>query len=272
MPRSPKEFHEYLVPPTTAHVGHDDYVRSPATAFLKYTVEAKSSVDLCIRRFTRKADGAYRKDSLDSIQHLVAGMLPAVMGHFETYERYLFASMFDLSSHLTKFDVDQFLTKLTKEREVSIDLRRLAAYRGVGAQSIGLLLADSLSGWQNPKRVDEIFGAFGLPWQLLSAESCRRLSVLWQLRHSIVHTGGTLTLADSQKVPDLATLGDRKVVFDERFISEVARKLHPLVKSATDGMGAAYVARLEPSTPSGVRSRVDDLFTVRSSVPVWLRP
>jgi len=106
LPRSPKEFHEYLAPPTNAHVGHDDYLNSPATAFLKYTVEAKSSVDLCIRRFTRKAGGAYRKDSLDSLQHLVAAMLPAVMGHFETYQRYLFAGMFDLSAHLVKFDVD----------------------------------------------------------------------------------------------------------------------------------------------------------------------
>src|SRR5674476_632871 len=151
LPRSPKEFHEYLAPPTNAHVGHDDYLNSPATAFLKYTVEAKSSVDLCIRRFTRKAGGAYRKDSLDSLQHLVAALLPAVMGHFETYQRYLFAGMFDLSAHLVKFDVDAFLARLSKDQDLSIDPRRLAAYRGVGAQSIGLLLSDSVSGWQNPK-------------------------------------------------------------------------------------------------------------------------
>ena len=130
MARPAKEFQEYLVEPTRAHVGHADYLVSPATAFLKYTVEAKSAVDLCCRRLPRKASGEYTKDALDSIQHLVAAMVPAIMGHFETFQRYLFAGMFDLSAHLVKFDVDAFLARLSKDQDLSIDPRRLAAYRG----------------------------------------------------------------------------------------------------------------------------------------------
>ena len=42
-----KEFHQYLTAATTAHVSHSDYLVAPATAFLKYSVEAKSAIDLC---------------------------------------------------------------------------------------------------------------------------------------------------------------------------------------------------------------------------------
>ena len=266
-----KEFQSYLTGPTSAHVGNEDYLGAPASAFLRYAVEAKSSVDLCLRTFTKKRDGSYRKDSLDSIQHLVAAMLPAVMGHFETYERYLFAGMFDLSAYLTKFDVDKFLTRLEKHGGLVIEPRRVAAYRSIGAQSIGLLLTDSLTGWQRPDRVNEYFNAFELSRQLFSDQDCRRLAVLWQLRHSIVHTGGTLTLADAQKVPELASLGERKVVFEGLFITEVARKLHSLVKKATDGMGTAFATRLRKDTPAAVGARVAKLFEVHSSVRAWLR-
>jgi hypothetical protein len=250
-------------------VGHAEYLQWPATAFLKYTVEAKSAVDLAIRTFTRNADGSYRTDSLDSLQHLVTAMLPAIMGHFETYERYLFAGMFDASVHLAGFDVDRFIDRLGKD--VSIDPKRLSGYRGLGAESIGLLIADSVAGWQQPGRVTSFFDAFDLKRQLFDKPSMRRLDVLWQLRHSIVHTGGTLTVGDAQKVAELAAYKGRKLVFEERFVYEVSRKLHPLVKQATEGMGSVFKGRLEPSTPQEARNRINELFTVRSSVSVWLR-
>lgn len=271
MARRAKEFQEYIDEPTNAHVGHPDYLKSPASAFLKYTVEAKSAIDLCCRKFPTKQDGGYAKDSLDSIQHLVAAMLPAIMGHFETYERYLFAGMFDVSANLEKFEVDDFFKRLTKATDVAIDPVRLAAYRGLGAESIGLLMADSLSGWHNPERVNAYFDSFGLKRQLFSKDACGSLSVLWQLRHSIVHTGGTLTRADAQKIRELTALGDRKMVFQKSFIYEVSRKLHPLIKAATTGMGQAFKARLDAGAPPDITKRVDDLFVVKSSVAVWLR-
>ena len=267
-----KEFHQYLTEPTDAHVGHFDYIKSPGTAFLKYTVEAKNAIDLCIRKFPKK-DGqkTYVKDSLDSLQHLVVAMVPAVLGHFETYQRYLFAGMYDASVHLDKFDVDAFLKRLSKVSEVAIDPVRLAAHRGLGAESIGLLMADCLSGWHNPERVNAFFDAFGLKRQLYSADDCSRLNVLWQIRHSIVHTGGTLTLPDAQKAKELAGHGNKKLVFENRFIYEISRKLHPLIKKATEGVGTAFKARLKASTPADVRQKLDDLFSVKSSVAVWLQ-
>lgn len=266
-----KEFQEYISNPTNAHVGHEDYLSSPGTAFLKYTVEAKSAVDLCTRKFPTKGNGDYQKDALDSLQHIVSALLPAIMGHFETYQRYLFAGMFDASAYLEKFDIDSFFKKISKTTEIIIDPVRLSAHRGLGAESVGLVMADCLNGWHNPDRVNQYFDAYGLKRQLFSSDDCARLKVLWQLRHSIVHTGGTLTLPDSQKVSELTQHGNRKVVFENNFIYEVSRKLHPLVIRSTEGIGTPFKARLKPGTPVEATKKVTDLFSVTSSVSAWLR-
>lgn len=269
--RPPKEFQEYLTDPGQAHVSHQDYISSPATAFLKYTIEAKSSIDLCVNNFPKKIDGTYTKASVDSLQHLVAAMLPAVMGHFETFERHLFAGIFDRSVYLNNFDIDKFFRKLSKTTDVIFDPIRLAAHRRIGASSIGILLADSLVGWHDPGKVNSLFDAFDLGRQFFSNAHCDRLRVLWQLRHSIVHTGGTLTLPDAQKVKALSGSGDQNVVFEKNFIYEVARKLHPLVKEATDGLGAAFKGRLTNALDADVVNDIDRFFEVKSSVAVWLR-
>ncbi|MCU0551528.1 MAG: hypothetical protein MUC48_19470 [Leptolyngbya sp. Prado105] len=243
--RPQKEFHEYLTTPSSAHIGHEDYLVAPAIAFLKYAIEAKCTVDLCIRQFPKKKDGNYKKVAADSLQHLVSAMLPSLMGHFETFQRYLFAGTFDRSIYLQSFKADVFFKNLSKNTTVSLDPVRLAAHRQLGLTSVGLLLADSLTGWHDPIRVNELFCAFDLNRQLFSADHCSKLRVLWQLRHSIVHTGGTLTRADAQKVSDLSNLGDSKVIFENNFIFEVARKLHPLVKQSTVGVGEALQREID---------------------------
>jgi len=52
--RPEKEFQEYLRKATNSHVSSNDYFVTPATTFLKYTIEAKSAIDLCIRQFPKK--------------------------------------------------------------------------------------------------------------------------------------------------------------------------------------------------------------------------
>jgi len=268
--RPRKAFQEYLTDASGASVGHDDYVRSPGSAFLRYTVEAKNAVELCRLRFEKKNDGTYTKDSADSLQYIVAGMLPAIMGHFETYLRYLFGGMFDLSVYLQEFKIDQFLKDLSHRQQVSIDPLRLSAYRGRGAESVGLVLADSLHGWQWPECVNEYFTAFGIRRQLFSGDDCGQLNVLWQFRHSIVHTGGTLALPDAQRHSELVDLGTRKVVFEDRFVLEVARKMHRIVAMSTTALGKAFRAKLEPSVPVEELESVNGLFLVESPIPAWL--
>lgn len=268
--RPRKEFQEYLSDSSSSHISHADYLASPASAFLKYSVEAKSAIDLCIRHFPKNQSGNYNKDATDSLQHLVVAVLPAVMGHFETYQRYLFAGTFDLSVYLSSFDVDGFFKKLSKETNIQIDWPRLAAHRATGASSVGTLLSDSMSGWHDPERVNKYFGCFGLPHQLFRNEDKERLLTLWQLRHSIVHTGGTLTLADAQKVASLNNSGGRNISFEKNFIFEVSRKLHPLVQASTTGLGAAFIGQLIDNIPENERQRIDRFFEVRSSVDAWL--
>jgi hypothetical protein len=267
-----KEFHQYLTDTGGgAQVSHDEYLKSPATAFLRHTIEAKSAIDLCSRKFPKNADNSYSKASLDSLQHLTAAVLPTIMGHFETYQRYLFGGIFDRSVHLQGFDIEDYFKKLNKQCNVTIDPVRLAAYRGLGASSIGNLLADSLHSWHNPEKVNAYFNCFNLGNQIFSNDAANQLSVLWQLRHSIVHTGGTLTLPDAQKVGVLKDNGDKQIVFENQFIFEVARKLHPTVKVATEGIGNAFKGNLKPGLDQAVIDDIDLFFDVKSTIAVWLK-
>lgn len=266
-----KEFEKYLIEGADCHVGHEEYGAAPATAFLRYLVEAKSSIDLCVRNLPRKGNGDFTQASEDSINYLVVASLPAVMGHFETYQRYLFAGMFDLSVHLEKFNVGAFFKALAKETNIELDWSRLAAHRASGAGSVGALLAGSMSGWHNPIQVNKYFGCFRVNFTPFGNEQRERLKTLWQLRHSIVHTGGTLTLADAQKVSALEGLGDRKIAFESNFIFEVARKLHPLIKTSTEGLGSGFKQRLVAGVAADEMARIDKFFEVKSSVAAWLR-
>lgn len=268
--RRVKEFHQYLIPsPGVTHVSHAEYLKEPATAFLRYVVEAKSAVDLCLRKF--KSNGAYGNDASDSIRHISVAMLPAIMGHFETFQRYLFAGAFEKSVYLSGFDVDKFFKRIEKNADLSVDLVRLSSYRGGSGFSAGIIIADSLPGWHSPERVNSYFSAFDLNRQLFGNTESSRLKVLWQLRHSVVHTGGTITIPDAQKVPELANSGGSTVAFENNFIYEVARKLHPVVKSATEGFGGVYKQALKTGLPITATKSIDDLFSVRSTVNVWLR-
>jgi len=132
-------------------------------------------------------------------------------------------------------------------------------------------MADSLTGWHNPDRVNTFFDAFGLKRQLFASDDCARLKVLWQLRHSIVHTGGTLTLPDAQRVTELSEFGNKKLVFENNFTYEMSRKLHPLVKRATGEIGISFKDRLKSTTPTDVQKKMDKFFTVTSSISVWLK-
>ncbi|BAF72395.1 hypothetical protein [Sulfurovum sp. NBC37-1] len=272
MSRRSKEFNEYLIDSNSQHnFSHNDYMQHPAIAFLKYTVEAKDAVNFCINKFPKNNDNEYSKDSLDSLQHIVVAMLPTLMGHFETYQRYLFALMFDYSIYLKDFDVENFFKKINKSANLSIDLIRLSSYRGSNSTSIGLLLSDSLPGWHNPSKVNSYFSAFDLNFQLFNANAEKQLRILWQLRHSIVHTGGTITVPDAQKVPELKLYGKKQVVFEKNFIFEVARKIHPLIKDSTTGIGEKFIEKLIDDITDEQKEQIEEIFKVRSSVAVWLR-
>lgn len=275
MGRNSKTFEKYLINDPTLfdyYVNRNDYAISPATAFLKYTIEAKDAINMCVKHFPKKNTKEYTKAATDSLRYVSAALLPAIMGHFETFEKYLFAGMYENSVFLQKFDVRSFHTKISKisEHEVAIDLGGISPYRNYDGISVGMMLADNLHRWSSPDTVNKYYKCFA-DYNFFGEEEKKQLFVLWQLRHSLVHNGGTITRADSQKVERLNDCSNATIIFENNFINEVARKMHEIVGVATQGLGEAYIKRLIPSITMTQRKKIEKLFQVRSSVGVWLK-
>lgn len=266
--RPQKEFHEYVIDSPGSHISHDDYLISPATAFLRYTVDAKDAIICCQRNFKNRRN-EYTSDSLSSLQHISSALLPTIMGHFETYQKYLFAGVFEHSVFLEGFDIESFFKELNKHSNFTIEPIKISAYRGLNAQ-VGLLLADSLLSWHSPSKVNKYFQAFGFPTQMFSSEDCKRLEVLWQLRHSIVHTGCTITIPDAQKITQLSQFANQPIAFENNFIFEVSRKMHPLVRNATKRIEDKFKGKLKNTISQDTKDSIDTLFKVSSKVAVWL--
>jgi len=267
MARKEKGFHEYLIADAPFHISQSEYINSPATAFLSYTSDAKDAIGHCVRKF-KNSSGSLSRQSTVSMQHILSSMLPSVMGHFETFQKYLFAGIFENTSFLKDFSINNFFQKLTGGK-MSIDIIRLSAYRGYTAP-VGMLLADNLSGWHDPDIVNKYFHAFGLNSTLFSNDDCKKLKILWQLRHSIVHTGCTITHPDAQKVPELQQLGGKNIVFESQFIFEVARKMHPLIELSTHRMKTSFDANMIQGIGKKDKKRIDKLFEVKSRTAIWL--
>lgn len=278
-----RNFEDYIIEVAHNSITLDDYAKMPATSFLKYLVSAKDAANQCLLKFKSSSRArTYTQDALDSIYMINAGLLASIMGNFETYQKYLFAGMFEYSIYLNKFNVEKFLktlktaVKAEKSTKFEIDFVRIGAYRDVNVP-IGLILADQLSNWQSPTVVNGFFHAFGLenaahhPVDIYSNANKDKLAVLWQMRHSIVHTASTITLPDAQKVISLNSFGGKVISLDRQFINEVARKLHPIIKEATDNMKSIYVHNLKPGTSAEILTKVNDLFKVSSSCSAWLR-
>ena len=278
-----KNFEDYITEVEHKTVTLNEYAKTPAVAFLKYVVSAKDAANQCQNKFKTSARSrTYTRDALDSIYIINAGLLAAIMGNFETFQKYLFAGMFEYSIYLKKFDVERFLkslktaVKAEKSTKFEIDFVRIGAYRDT-AVPVGLILANQLSNWQSPTIVNNFFRAFGLENEshrqidIYSNDDKERLAVLWQMRHSIVHTASTITLPDAQKVPALNSFGGKVISLERQFIYEVARKFHPIVKSATENMKSVYVHNLKATAPVDITAKVNELFKVSSTCNIWLR-
>jgi hypothetical protein len=267
MPAS-KEFEEYLTKRTLSPT-LNDYAKSPATAFLKFAVDTKNALDRVRRHFPKKRGGYFREEAGLSYQIITMAMLASIMSHFETFEKFLFAGVTEYSQWIPNFQEKCFIKDLSKQSNINLDLDRLMAWRGAPV-SVGAVLADSLYSWHNPEKVNAYFRAL-IERQPFSNDNCEKLRTLWQIRHSIVHTAGVLTLPDAQKVSPLHSYGGKSLTTTRYFILEVVRKLHPIVRDATAQVRDGFDAQ-DPDIPIDKKSIVDEFFTVHSSVSVWLRP
>lgn len=261
-----KKYTSYIkAPPSWWDASSDDYKYLPAKAFLREVVHISDAITHCRRTFTKTKDRKLTKDSEDSLFRLSASALVAIMGHFETYQRATFAGMFELSAYLSGFNVQESFKSLSGTQ---ISVRAASAYRGQ-LFSAGQLVTDSLSDWHNPSTVNKYIGEF-VPGDFFNKDDRAQLRILWQLRHSIAHTAGWVSLADSQKHPDLVKHAGRPLLLDPSFIPAVARRLHGVVKRSSGGCGKRFIARLSPETPIPANNHAAALFRVESPRSSWL--
>lgn len=265
-----KALESYLVDASAHRTSMAAYAERPATAFLRYLCDAYDAFVHCMNKFTKKSDGTYNKDSEDSLRHIACAVLGTAMGHFETYQKAVFAGLVERSASLPAFDVDRFLKSLDQRGgDFQISPSRLLAFRTLSAP-VGLVIADSLGGWHNPPRVISYIKAMGLKQDMYSNSEVDDLNVLWQLRHSIVHTGAWLTIPDANKVKRLAAFRDKPIVFNPAFISAFSRRLHKIVKKANGRLLADCIASLGVSGDPAVVRAISNFLDVKSPKSTWL--
>lgn len=192
------------------------------------------------------------------------------MGHFETYQKYLFAGTFEKTIQFITFDSDKFFRLLGSKDSFSLSHIHLLAYRGGSAVS-GTLVADNLTSWHDPEKVNSYFNAFCFNnFQLFSNEDINDLQLLWQIRHSIVHTAATLTKPDAQKHSDLKKYGGRNIVFTNKLIYELSKRMHRLVSDVNKRLCSAVEYRLSADMSETERNDFISFYRVKSKVPKWL--
>ncbi len=263
---APKEFELYLIGKVLCPT-LEEYARSPATAFLRFAVEAKNAMERVRRHFPKSEGGRFRREAEYSYQVITMAVLTLIMSHFETFQKFLFAGVIEYSQWIPDFKVDDFIKKLSKKVDVSVDVDRLMAWRGTPVP-VGIILADSLPGWHHPVMVNDYFQTL-VERRPYSNQSSLRLRTLWQMRHSIVHTAGVLTLPDAQKVSSLRDYGGKSLTTTRYFILEVARKLHPIIRHATNQVKDGFYGK-SPQIPQDKIATIHEFFRVHSSVSVWL--
>lgn len=149
--RKEKTFEQYLTPPPAGTLSMSGYVSCPAGAFLTSVCEAHDAFEHCKNKFTTTKDGSFNKDSADSLHHVGVALVATTMGHFETYQKALFAGLLERSRHFESFNEKGVQKALENP---TIDLTRFFSYRGAAAP-VGQTVADALKSWHSPGAVTD---------------------------------------------------------------------------------------------------------------------
>jgi hypothetical protein len=262
-----KKPEDYLVAGASNAVSLQTYLQSPGSAFLFQLVEAKNTLDYCLRLFPKvKNSKKLTDEATDNLRQVTGPLFSSIMGHFETFQKCLFAGTLEVTRLLQNWDAEVGLKCLGDKLNPSPS--RMLAYRGLGAQ-VGIVFADALPGWHGPEGVNRYFKAFDNTVDIFSSDEKANLDVLWQLRHTLVHTGGWLTLPDAQKVVRLRGHGDQSVRFDENFMLWLTRLFHRLVRDSVGRLDGKLRPRLQPGLPAADQSTFNELMKCRSPAPSY---
>lgn len=204
----------------------------PATTFLRSVVEICEAATYFEEVFERGGDSAAESRASESLRVFVMSAFAMLMSHFEMFQKLQFAELVDTLDFMEGFDDMELAKRLDKEG-CAVTLHRILAGRG-DPREAGQIVADSLSSWHNPSRVNQYFQIIFPKVNIYSKSAIAELELMWQLRHSIVHTGGVVTREDAAKVSPLRQFRDRKLVLEGQFMIQVGKRLHLIVKKATN--------------------------------------
>ncbi|WEY41530.1 hypothetical protein [Paraburkholderia sp. SUR17] len=192
-----------------------------------------------------------------------------MMSHFEMFQKNQFAQLVDTQDFMVDSD-DMALAKRLEKEGCAVTLHRILVGRG-SPREPGQIIADSLGSWHNPSRVNQYFQIIFPKLNVYSKPAIAELDLMWQLRHSIVHTGGVVTREDAVKVSQLRKFEDRKLVLEGEFIMEAGRRLHMIVKHATSLLETAVRDRfIRPEDGEDYEQIIQGIIGCNSSNHKWL--
>jgi hypothetical protein len=200
----------------------------------------------------------------------MASSFALLMSHFETFQKELFSESISTLDFMKLAD-DVSVAKSLEKVGCVVSIQRLLAGRG-DPREPGHVIADAIQGWHEPEKVNRIFETVFDKYDLYSKEFSSEISLMWQLRHSIVHTGGVITREDSMKHPQLVRYGDRKLQFDEGFIIAVARRLHIITQVTLDGLKKkVHSVFRQDSVTDDIDGFIDGIFGCSSPRKSWFK-
>jgi len=253
---------DYMDNPTRDRVSHEGFLNQPFTSFLKQAVHLSDAFNHCKRHFPKKKDGDYNKDSLHSLQEIAGPILASLLSNLELFQRSIYGGLFDLTHKIPEFS-SKGLIKGLRAAEVDVSIHHVIGYRGVKAAA-GDIVADALPGWHDPRKVNNYFKGLLNIEPFYNAQRCNELSILWQLRHGIVHTGATLTPPDSQKAPELNMYSNRAIVFRPQMVEAVVIWFHKLLKEVHESFYPKVQARFTSGYTGDAKDALDELFKLDS--------
>nr|WP_156889272.1 hypothetical protein [Halomonas sp. 1513] len=249
--------------------GHAPINEAPAKTFLKETVEVVDAVNHCARTFTKKKNGEFTKDSADSYQNVAISAFGLMMSHFERFQRYQFAELLNTMDFMDCVD-DAQLAKELQKQGCELSLQRLLSGRG-DPREPGQIVADAMPGWHNPERVNRYFSVIFPKVAFYSKETVRELDLMWQLRHSIVHTAGVITREDAAKIPQLHGYADRRISLGTDFVPAVARRFHIMLKHSVGRLREEAKFSMEAAgVEEEIEAFLDSVVGIDSPRRSWL--
>jgi len=167
-----------------------------------------------------------------SMQIWLSSLYSYTMGQFELYIRRQFTEVLNTSIFFQSYDSTIIAERLRKVgcaptiESILVD--------SSNEWEPGWLISEALPGWHDPEKINQYFRVLFPDFCLYSNEQSERIRVMWQIRHSIVHTGGLVTRFDARKHRLLHRLGDKKLHLSDTSIDSLTFWLNEIVVDSTE--------------------------------------